>query len=256
MARKQYNDGQEVIFGDQNDEQALHEQELYDRVIKEIIQRVENAFFDDSMFVAFVGATTVSVGPGLGFQEDATVDATEPEKRSIFLASASAHGISAPDGALDRIDVVSIKAARAVTKSETRKFKDEISLVVSDVTLDVENDWVPIITITAGTPAGSPVAPATPAGDLKIAELLVTAVTGIADQSAITDTRSLLPIGDEMLIDSSAFVRTTAAIDTPIKTLLAELDAFVKFGLESKRPLDDAHCSWNKFLKLFCLDIS
>jgi hypothetical protein len=59
--------------------------------------------------------------------------------------------------------------------------------------MTIATDWKADILYVPGTPSGSPVAPATPVGYLLLSEVFVTASTGIANQAAISDERTLLP---------------------------------------------------------------
>jgi hypothetical protein len=228
MARQQYNDGQEVVFEDYNRMQARREQEVYDRVIYEMVDRQEDAFFGDGLKANFSTPTSVVITPGIGFQTDATVDSWEPQKRLLYRGSGPVLNLSSPDGALDRIDVVSVKHARADGATESRKFKDAGTLVISNQNLVTTNEWEADFTITPGTPAASPVAPATPAGEVKVAELYVTAVTGMAGSGAVTDSRNLMPINASALVNTLGFERLTASSGESVQSLMAELDALMK----------------------------
>lgn len=230
MSRQQFNDGQEVVFEDYNKLQARSEQELYDRVVYELLQRSENAVFDDSFLVSYASPTQVSVNPGVGFQTDATVDPEEPDKRLLYRASSQSLNLTAPDGALDRIDIVVMKHARANGASESRNFKDASSGVVSVQSLVTSNDWEAELTIVDGTPDASPSAPATPAGYIKIAELDVTAVSGMSGSGAVTDTRTLMPVGGGITVDTTGFLRLTAGASTSVDTLMADIDALLVNG--------------------------
>ncbi len=237
MARRQYNDGMEVVHGDQNAEGALIERELYDRVIYEMLQRVGNGFFGDSLQVSFVGATTVSVNQGSGFQTDNTQVNPEPTKRLVFLPASVNKNLSTPDGVNDRIDLICAKSARAISLNETRKFKSSGG-VISNVAFDVENDWLADIIVVAGTPAGSPVAPSVPSGYIKLAELLVSAVTGLSGSGAITDSRVLLPVGGAVAVNTVGKVRVTAGAAVPLSTLISDIDALLKFGYQNYTDFD------------------
>lgn len=230
MARKYFNDGQEVVEGDHNDLQALHEQELYDRVIFEMVQRTENALFNDSFKVGFVSGTLISVSEGSGFQTDNTVDPEEPTKRLLHRSVSGNLPISTPDGALDRIDIVTIKHNRITTLQELRKYKATIVSIPSTVNLDVEKDWEADVVIVAGTPNAVPVAPATPSGYIKIAELYVSAVTGIANAGAITDSRPLMPVGGALSLNTLGKLRITAGAAIPLTTIITDIDAFLVAG--------------------------
>lgn len=231
MGQKTFQDGMEILKSDLNDLQKLAQQDLLDRLFFELVQRQEDIFFENGFKVNFVDGDTIKTLKGLGIQNDATQTGVEPKHRLLPLANDTNQDITAPDGANPRIDVVSVKHKKTVTKTESRRFKDSLDpFPITNENLDVEEDWDLDITITPGTPNAVPVAPATPAGSIKIAELLVSAVSGIADQNAITDTRSKVPLGAGILIDTSAYVRVTQSLNTALSTVLSELDAFIKVG--------------------------
>ena len=240
MSRQKFNDGQEVVFEDLNGLQARREQEAYDRVILEIIQRSKNAFFGDSFIVSRVSSTQLSSLSGNGFQEDLTVSAEEPVQRLMFKGTATALNITAPDGVNDRIDIVVIQANRVDGPTEARKFKNASTDVITTENLITTDDWLATIQLVDGTPSGSPVAPATPAGFIKIAEVVVTAVTGIAVSGAITDTRTLMPLGASSTIDSLAFVRLTTSATLTLQQAFSETDALLKDGKADTNILQDS----------------
>lgn len=190
--RQHFASGQEIISEDFNRLQSRLERGIIDRIIYEIIQRQTDGFFQDSFKVLRTTATQMTVTAGLGFQVDDDGDYNPVIKPLVRDANATVD-INTPDAGNPRIDIISVKHNREDAEEESRAFKDEFTDVVSNQDVVVATDWKADILYTAGTPAGSPVAPATPAGYIKIAELYVSASTGVADQAAITDSRSPLP---------------------------------------------------------------
>jgi hypothetical protein len=227
---QKFNDGQELVFEDFNKLQQRLLQEMYDRVLFELVDRTEDAFFDDSFLVGFLSSTSITVNAGLGFQTDATVDASEPQKRALYRASSPTVNLTPPDASLDRIDIVCVKHARVDGPTESRKFKNASTLVITNENLVTTEDWEAEILVVAGTPDASPVAPATPAGYIKIAELDVTAVSGLAGAGAITDNRTQMPIGAIANLNTLGYNRLTAAASVPLSTLMAEIDGFLQNG--------------------------
>lgn len=228
MPRRQFNDGMEVIFGDFNKMGASVERELYDRVIYELIQRQEDAFFDDGFLTSFSSTTQVSVKAGVGFQTDLTQVDPEPVRRLLYRDANVSLNISSPDLTNDRIDLVVAKALRVDGDTESRKFKDASSSVISNQNLIVSNDWEAELLMVDGTPSGSPVAPAVPAGYIAIAEVYVSAVTGIAGAGAITDVRTGMPLGASATINSLGYERLTAAAALTLQQAFDEVDALLK----------------------------
>lgn len=157
-----------------------------------MLQKTDNAFFQDGFKVLYQDLDTVTIKAGLGFQSSATTT-KEPVKKPLYLSADVNQNINTPDSSNPRIDIISVKWNREDSETENRKVKDEFTDEVSNEDLTVSTDWKADILYTAGTPAGSPVAPATPVGYIKIATIAVAASTGIASQSSITDNRSPLP---------------------------------------------------------------
>jgi len=230
MGRRQFNDGMEVVFEDFNKMGSTVEKELYDRVIFELVQRGQNSFFSDGFLTSYSSPTQVSVASGVGFQTDNTQVDPEPTKRLLFRSSASNLNLSAPDSVNNRIDIVCVKSARVAGSTESRKYKAPITFTISNQNLVVSNDWEAEFIVTPGVPSGSPAIPATPAGYIKIAELLVSAVTGLSGAGAVTDTRVLMPVGGTALINSLSAVRITANAALAIQSAILELDVLAKHG--------------------------
>jgi len=234
-----FNDGQELVFEDMNAIPVALQRELYDRVVYEMIQRKTDAFFGDSFLVEFATPTSVTVRAGTGFQEDTSQASPEPEKRLLYKATQSSHNISMPDASLDRIDILVVQAAVVDEITATRKFKDAVLETVSNQNLVVQRDWAATVQIVAGTPNASPVAPAVPTGFIKVAEFLVTTVTGISGAGAITDSRSILPIAGSLLINTNAAVRLTQGAEESLEDIILEIDNFLKFGYQEYIDMED-----------------
>ncbi len=239
MPRRHFNDGQEVTYQDVNSIVYAMERSIYDRVIYEMLSRTTDAFFDDSFKVSFVGPTQVNVASGLGFQSDVSQVSPQANKRPLYLPSVESVNLTAPDGADDRIDIVSVRAAVVDEITASRKFKDSITSIVSNQNLVVQKDWEAEILVTAGTPSGSPAIPATPTGYIKIAELLVTAITGMSGAGAVTDKRSKMPISGDLFLNTLGYDRLTAAASVPLSTLMGEIDAFLYHGDMEYADLED-----------------
>lgn len=239
MGRRQFNDGMEVVFEDFNEMGAAVEKELYDRVIYELVQRAQNSFFSDSFLTSYSSPSQVSVASGVGFQTDNTQVDPEPTKRLLYRASATNLNLTAPDLVNDRIDIVCVKAARVAGATESRKYKAPITFTISNQNLVVSNDWEAEFTVVAGVPSGSPAVPATPSGYIKIAELLVSAVTGMSGAGAVTDTRNLMPVGGAATINSLTFVRLTQSAGLSIQQGLSEVDALLRDGELRQNDFED-----------------
>lgn len=190
--RQYFNTGQEIVSEDLNTIQSRLERGLYDRILYELMGRKTNAFFQDGFIVNRISSVSVQVKAGLGFQV-ADTGTKDPIRKPLALDADSTINIDTPDSSDDRIDIISVKHNRFNSEAENRKFKDEFTDVISTQNFTIATDWKADVLYTVGTPSGSPAAPSTPSGYIKIAEIYVTASTGIAVSGAITDTRNKLP---------------------------------------------------------------
>jgi len=238
MARRKFNDGQEVIYEDFNKMGQTIEAELYERTIYEMLQRAEDAFFADGFLVSYSSPTSVSVTAGVGFQTDNTQVAPNSKKRLLYRGSAPTINLTAPDGANDRIDLIVCKAARADGATEARKYKAPIG-TISTESLVTSDDWESEVISVDGTPAGSPSAPALPAGYIQLAEVLVSAVTGLSGAGAVTDSRTIMPVGGAATVNTLAAARITASAALSIQQAILDLDALAEFGRMDYNDFDD-----------------
>lgn len=201
--RQQFNVGQEIVSEDLNTLQSRLERGSYDRIIYELMGRKSNAFFQDGFLVSRISSVSVQVKSGLGFQV-ADTGTKDPVRKPLVLDSDFTVNIDTPDSSNPRIDIICVKYNRFNTETESRKFKDEFTDAISTQNFTVATDWRADINYVAGTPASSPSAPATPAGYIKIAEITVSASTGIAVSGAISDSRSKLPIATSVTSTGNA----------------------------------------------------
>jgi hypothetical protein len=229
MPRRNFGDGVEVVFEDFNKIGAAVERELYDRVVYEILQRKTNAVFGDSFLVEYATPTSVTIRAGLGFQFDSSQADPEPKNRLLYRPSQVTSNINAPHASLARKDIVCIKAGRVTSIQATRKVKSTAGTIASEDS-DVQTDWLSEILIVAGIPGGSPTAPATPDGYLKIATLDVSAVSGLSGAGAVTDNRAGLPVAGKALLNTLGLERVTAGIETSLNQIVADVDALLKRG--------------------------
>ncbi len=232
MSRANFEDGVEIVLEDLNRINQVGEKTLYDRLVYELVQRSEDAFFSDSFKVNFASGTSLIMLKGVGFQTDNTQVTPEPQKRLLYRDTNENINLTAPDASNDRIDIVTVKASIVDEISATRKFKDAISSIISNQSLVVQTDWEAEINVVTGVPAVSPVTPSTPAGYIKIAEVLVSAVTGVAGSGAITDTRTLMPIGGSIGINTLGALRLTSGASVGIEQLINEVEAYLQAGLQ------------------------
>lgn len=232
MPLRYFNDGQEVVFEDFNGVTKAIQKELYDRLAYEMLQRTTDAFFGTSFLAQFASATSVTLLKGLGFQQDLSQSSPEPTVRPLYLGSDTSATIAAADASNDRIDVICVKNQLVDEITENRKYKDAITDAITTESFVIQKDWEAEILVVQGTPAPSPVAPSTPAGYLKVAEVLVSAVTGVAGAGAITDSRLILPVGGDLSLNTLGYTRLTAAASVNLSDLLQEIDGYLTNGLQ------------------------
>lgn len=189
MPRRYWNDGQEIIQGDLNAASSSLEIELYDRLLYEVLGRQQNFCFQNSFLCSYINSTTSQVALGNGNYYDNTQVDPEPMNRLLAILANTNVTHTAADGSHNRIDIICITPARSNVQSATRNYKDPNTSVISSVSMVVETDWLSTLSVVAGTPGVSPAVPSTPAGAIKLAEVLVTAATGIAGAGAYTDKR-------------------------------------------------------------------
>src|SRR5665213_2698480 len=207
----------ELIYGDLSAASSSLEIELYDRILLELMGRQTNVVFSGSFAVTYTNSSTLAVAIGNGVYYDSTQVDPEPLHRLLFLSSAGAPTVTTPDGTHNRIDLVCITPGRSVIGTATRNYKDPNSGLVSSQSENVENDWLSTLSVVAGTPSSSPAVPSTPAGAIALAQVLVTAVTGIANQAAITDVRP-------------RYRRNAATVQTVTTTYAIDLDDSEIYG--------------------------
>lgn len=197
--RVKINTGQEFTSNDQHDHQKLRDKFLQEMVLRRFFGNNASAcFFSDDCKVASTGGMGIEIGAGLGFQYvSSEPDADESKFQAIYLAADQPITVNAADPTNPRIDIVVIKSARVDTESESRYIMDGSGNIASQSVNTKSNDTYAYQYI-AGTPAGSPVEPATPSGYVKIATISVPASAGSISQSNITDNRIVAHRGELM----------------------------------------------------------
>jgi hypothetical protein len=225
--RQNFNSGQEIVYQDFIDIQSRGERLLLDRVIYELLQRKSDGFFQDSLSAVFQNSTSVLIKSGLGYITEDT-GSKEPIRKPLYLATDQTVNLDTPDVSNPRVDIVCVKWKRSDVESENRKYKDEFTDNITTQSFVVATDWDVEVNYIAGTPAGSPVAPAVPAGYIKVCEMAVAASVGMSDQTSVTDSRSLLPLlGSASVTGSNEYdkvVGDTALVGVTHSSLKLALD--------------------------------
>ncbi len=152
----------------------------------------KDGFFQDDCKVATTGGLGYAVAVGMGFMYDSTVaDGFTSQYRPVVLGTASTGSFAARDATNPRHDIVCIAPATVDDTAETVSVKDPATGATSSTSISRRRRYSGTVSVVTGTPAATPVDPATPAGTIKIASVLVP--TGGA--LTFTDTRQKLQLG-------------------------------------------------------------
>lgn len=142
-----------------------------------------------------------TVEPGVGFVFDSSEVATSsPHVSNAYIPAvltAQASGTLSTYSGFQRIDIVVLTPNPTDDTSESRAARSLVNgtLTVPDPTVNTRHQLTGTISIVEGTPAATPAAPATPAGSLKLAELLVP-TSGVGGPLTVTDTRQFASLGE------------------------------------------------------------
>lgn len=149
--------------------------------------------------VTATGDLSFSVAPGIGFFFDSTnlgPGGGDPfESRAyqpIVVDIATSGALAAHDVTNPRIDIITLAPARFEDENATRNIKNPVTGALSTTGVDQRNRFSFTLTVTAGTPAASPVQPATPAGNILISVASVPATSGAA---VFRDARPIVELG-------------------------------------------------------------
>jgi len=231
--RQNFNIGQEIISEDLNSLQSRIERGVFDRVIFEILQRKTDGFFQNSFKAIYQSATEILIKAGLGFQ-NYNIDGKNPTKVPLVLDEDKTISIDTPDSSNPRVDIICVKWGRYNSEVESRKFKDEFTDSITSQNMTVATDWKAEFSYIAGVPNVAPVAPVVPTGFMKIQEVYVSASTGIANQAAIYDKRSLLPFA----------VATSATGSNEYDAVVGDMTKSGVTHEDLKSALDNASAGW------------
>lgn len=157
---------------------------------------LRNGFFGDDCLVTSSGGLNYSVAPGLGFFYDATItDEFTAQYRPIVVPSAITGTLDAHDATNPRIDIICLAPAFTTDVSESITVRASDGSLTTP-TADRRSLYYRAIQVVAGTPAGSPSAPAVPTGYLRLCECAVPAVSG---DIVVTDSRALMVLSQGAL---------------------------------------------------------
>lgn len=195
MRLVEFTDYERAVIEDFESVQMLQYKSLHDELLQKLFDDASSIFMEDSFRIVYNSGSTYDVSSGRGYLTDSAPVGEEPAFKAVQLdADLTGQALTAPDGANDRIDVISVTFNKIVTDTDTRDINTGGTGPITPTLIDKKTRYTYTITVTDGTPAGSPSAPATPAGHVKLAEAYVTAVTGVANQDALTDFREAVSL--------------------------------------------------------------
>lgn len=153
-----------------------------------------NGFLGDGCAVSVVAGLNIEVAAGIGFFYDATItDVFKASYLPIVVAAADSSQSCDARDANPRIDVVSL--APNTDTDTTESVGTKVGGVIGSSSTAQRQFYTYTMTITKGTAAAVPVAPATPTGHVKVAEINVPATVGAL---VVRDCRPILQIGDRI----------------------------------------------------------
>lgn len=177
---------------DINQMQLAAAQSMQDDVLYRFFGQPSAAVFGSDLTVSYVGALASSIAAGVGFFYDSAQTGNSPKLRMIKAAAAIPVTHTAADPTNPRIDRICLAPNFAVTGTASRYIKSGGTGPITLSTVSKTKEMTYTLQVVAGTPAGSPSAPATPAGYISLATVTVSASTGISGSGAYVDTRTIL----------------------------------------------------------------
>lgn len=186
-------------------------------------------FLSDGFKVRPGGGLAVQLTAGLGFWSDPTqaIDIGSPiclavndlgEVKPLVLTAPELVAVPANASGNPRIDIIEVRLDRRLTDTDSRDIMSALGVfdptaVTKTLTYSLDGEstinGAGGINLKTGVPAGVPVAPATDAGYVKIAEILVPNASGAVAENQIKDLRHMLGTGGTLRI--AAVVRLVIA---------------------------------------------
>jgi hypothetical protein len=184
------NQFEKIGFADLNNIQLGLHRSFYDDLLYQLFQG-RNGVLNSSFAPVYTGALTLTLAAGTGFYYDSSQSGYSPRYRELLAATTIPVTLGAASVVNPRIDLVCLTPSTTIgTQNRYVKTGGTGPITLTSVNKDLVDAYT--LTVVAGTPAGSPTAPATPAGSLAIAQCLVSTSTGMSGQVAITDLRQPL----------------------------------------------------------------
>lgn len=176
---------------DTNNLQLAMNQSLFDDTLYPFFNK-QSGVIQNSFIASYVSALVASLAVGTGFFYDSSQTGYNPKYRMIQAGAAIPVPVTAADPTNDRIDLVCLAPNLALTGSASRYVKTGGTgpITLTNVNKNYQDSYT--LTVVAGTPSGSPVAPTLPAGNIAIAQLYIHAATGMIGSGDVTDERTIL----------------------------------------------------------------
>ena len=170
---------------------SLISNEIYETVLDRLLYRLldsaSGSILGTGLEITRTGTLTATVAAGDAVVTRTTYPANEPATVICSLIASQNITFAAAHATLGRIDIVILTPTDTVVSSQLRDIRTEGGGSVNQTTIDKVKEYRAQISVVTGTAAGSPAAPATPAGSLKLANVSITAANGMLDQSAIVE---------------------------------------------------------------------
>lgn len=185
-ARK-WNTNEAVASADMIKAGTIAEQSFWDGFVARLFGGAPGGFLGaDCLGAKGAGDLDYTVEAGMGIIPLTGGD-FDPDYTPLYVDVQQTGTADAHDGANPRIDILSLAPLDVDDVSSSVKIKSGGAINPQTLTTRRRRSFA--LVYTAGTPAGSPSAPATPAGHLPVAELAVPAAAG---PLVATDTRVLI----------------------------------------------------------------
>ena len=196
---------------DMNNIQFAIAQMIQEQLLYNFYQRSGGGAIGTGFAPSYTSAFVASLAAGVGFYYDSSQTGFVSKFREMFSSTAITVNITANSNANNRIDLVSLAPNFAVTATASRYVKTG---GVGPVTLQTVNKLMQdgyTLTVTAGTPSASPSAPALPAGNIAIAQILNHGSSAGMSSGAsdVTDVRTVLTIANNLLVGPVAVSANT-----------------------------------------------
>lgn len=228
---------EKVASTDINDLQMAQYQSIQDDVLYRFFGSQATGVFGSDLAVGFVDATHVSIAAGVGFFYDAAQVGYVPKNRMIKVDPTFNAAITTPSPSNPRIDRICLAPNFATTATASRYVKAGGVGPIALQTVNKLKEMTYTLNVVAGTPGAVPVAPATPAGHISLATVLVATSTGIAGAGSITDTRNILSVA---AANTNHYLATGTSIQSQLDALELAVSSLYRVSITGSTVLNAA----------------